>query len=281
MALGTNSTKVLFAKNDTLLCAGQTMGDIVVWSLARGEVLTNLSGQSAPIACLGLAEGARLISVDFQGSVAKWRLTDCARETCWTNPAIGEANRQRPSFAASPEGRFLVSNKRSTGGVHLWDLATGEPAGSLQDAGNFSGGDFSPRRGLFAAVGGDGSIKIWDLAHRKKLKGWYGHLQDAYCLAFSADGTRLASGGLDDEAVIKLWDIEDLANPRELMTLPAGNAPIMQVAFGADGRVLVARNAHGDLFVWHAPQLSDLATDPVLAAVDEELAGRVITEMPW
>lgn len=280
-ALGTNNTRVHFATNDALLCAGQTAGKIVVWDLARGEVLTNLSGRSAPIVYLGLVGSSRLISVDSEGSVARWRLTDFVRETSWPNHEIVGASVKRPGFAASPDGRLLVSSERSNGGVHLWDVATGKPAGSLQDRGPFSGGDFSTRRGLFAAVGGDGSIKIWDLAHRKKLKGWYGHLQNAYCLAFSADGNRLASGGLDNEAVIKLWDIQDLTNPRELMTLPAGNAAILQVAFGPDGRVLVARNAPGDLFVWHAPQLSDLATDPVLAAVDEELAGRVITEMPW
>jgi WD40 repeat protein len=49
-----------------------------------------------------------------------------------------------------------------------------------------------------------GQVGLWDLRTRRLILSWRAHLGLVYGLAFSPDGTRLASGGNDQ--VIALWE---------------------------------------------------------------------------
>jgi Flp pilus assembly protein TadD len=79
-----------------------------------------------------------------------------------------------------------------------------------------------------------GEVELWDVADGRAVRTLRGHSHLVTGLAFSPDGTRLASAGHDH--VMKLWDP---ATGQELRSLQ-GQRRFLCVAFSPDGTRLVA-----------------------------------------
>jgi WD40 repeat protein len=77
-------------------------------------------------------------------------------------------------------------------------------------------------------------VKLVELATGKTLD-LRGHSELALALAFTPDGTTLASGGTD--GLVKLWDV---ATGQERGTLPGHGVPLLSVAFSPDGQTLAS-----------------------------------------
>ena len=71
--------------------------------------------------------------------------------------------------------------------------------------------------------------------------------REVRALAFSPDGTLLATGG--DGPYINLWDTNTGRGKRDLIA-PSGNFAVIALAFNPDGKMLYALEAHGLLRVW-------------------------------
>ena len=74
-----------------------------------------------------------------------------------------------------------------------------------------------------------------------------GHKEVVLALAYSPDGTRLATASYD--TTTKVWDAESGA---ELLTLSANTARNTGVAFSPDGTRLVVASDDGTAKVWDA-----------------------------
>jgi len=120
---------------------------------------------------------------------------------------------------------------------------------------------FSPD-GKRLAVGGTGSIFIWDLATGQSSVRLTGDIGDITTLAFSPDGARLASGG-DDHAV-RLWN---LATGRESLTLTRHAERINALAFSPDGTRLASASDDKSVILWNTAAGEAVKTLPHAAAV--------------
>ena len=72
-----------------------------------------------------------------------------------------------------------------------------------------------------------------------------GHTNWVMGVAFSPDGSRLASAGADQ--TVRIWDV---ARGRELLTLRGPEDRVHGVAFSPDGASLAAASADGLVRVW-------------------------------
>jgi WD40 repeat protein len=84
---------------------------------------------------------------------------------------------------------------------------------------------------------------------------WDGHEAGVYCLAISADGRLLASGGGDHR--VRLWDV---AAGREVRTLEGHADAVTHLAVSPRGKVLVSGGGEGSVHFWRLPGGEPLGT---------------------
>ncbi len=152
----------------------------------------------------------------------------------------------------SPDGATLAA----VGGdwrLRLLDLRTGKewgPAG--EPRGQTTHLAFSPADGQIA-LARDGRIELWSGAtgERPQILGDHGGGID--CLAFSSDGTLLASAGAD--WLIRLWDVRE---GRLKGRLSGHTATVKSLAFAPDGRSLASGGDDRTVRLWYLPTLQEL-----------------------
>ena len=160
--------------------------------------------------------------------------------------------------AMSPDPRLsivaLMANDKKHSVAGLWNWGSKEAPLMLIDSAGVRCLAFSPDGRKLVAGMQNGTIRSWVLSESERPQHGYefeGHTEAVESLAFSLDGTRLASAGADK--TFRWWNPVRAAQLRSL-DVPPGTERIIGLSFLADGRLVAATFRATDIEIWRVPQ---------------------------
>jgi WD40 repeat protein len=228
----------------------------LLWS-ARTEFVRRKDEHTNIVGVVWSPDLSMLAVANVNGAVMLWDVH--AGRLRWVQRDAHKSDGMGVAFNA--DGRFVVSAAVPDGKreVKVWEAASGAPA-ALERGGTVASTLATKATGevvhnlalsgdgrLLAEGGrwGDASIKIREVAGGKVYRVLEGHPGIVHALAFSPDGSRVASGSGD--RLVRLWDARTGAL---LAVLEGHTSAVLAVAFSPDGKLVVSAGADRTLRVW-------------------------------
>lgn len=231
---------------------------------ARAPILTN-KGQIA--LALLLSAGAYQITSTFEARNSLFYFMDTLSDTGPSLITTLQSPSEVRSIAFSPDGKLMATGDEE-GAIILWDVQTYRPIGRpLTDHMMYSvsGGRalfnvnslaFSPDSKILASGGEDSRIILWDIVTHEPIgEPIYSHIYSSdnalllgvRSVAFSPDGRRLVSGGID--GTVRLWDVAT-GTPIGKPLKDHDSGGVESVAFSPDGKVVASASEINELMLW-------------------------------
>jgi WD40 repeat protein len=237
-----------FSPDGGLLISASVDKTLKLWRVADGRLLSTLEGHIRSVSGVAISPlGDMLASSSSDRTIRLWRLSDGEMLTALETPA-GLAT--SPAF--SPTGEILAcvtANKL----VQFWNvenLLAGRNPTALPDLSidpqGVTGVTFLPSDEILACESRrDQAILLYRLQDFSLWRTLQGHTADINCLAYSPDGSLLASGSWDNS--LRLWRVKDGAC---LHTIKGHRAGVLDLAFSPDGEIMVTASADHSLRLW-------------------------------
>lgn len=197
--------------------AEKPWSELKLWDVEKGEQIAELEGHPTAVKSIAFSpDGNTIASCGTNGTTILWQTIAPYKKT-----VLGENPKGASSVAFSPDGKIVSCGSYTESTlVKFWTVATGEELPTIEDRfGPFiislaylPGGKTLVMGGMRqrAILDEDrGSyLALWDTATLKERLVIRGHFRPILCIAVSADGSQLATGGLDKE--VRLWDLKGL-----------------------------------------------------------------------
>jgi WD40 repeat protein/serine/threonine protein kinase len=207
-----------------------------LWGECKDTSQRTLRGPVGQVLGINLSkDGLTLTSVDDNGRTCIWDLASGQYTTL-----LGPIAR-----ALAPDGKTLAFGRAKL--IQLWSRDKGRVAASFPLPEWLFSAAFSPDGDRLTVGCGDGSVHVFDLKTRQKLKLEGDVLQNGpvFKVTFSPDGRTLGSGWAS--GMVRLWNLD---TGRMSVPLKGHTAKINDLAFTPDGKTLASTSDDSSIRLW-------------------------------
>ena len=240
---------IVFSPDGMAIAGGSSRdGKVRLWNAHTGEEILTIAEHMKPIYSLAYSSDGRTLAIGTGHVYEGIRLWDVLTGQNYLNLEGHEHLVQ--SLAFSHDGSTLASGSWDDT-ARLWDVRTGKNLHVLREwsgCGDVDAVALSPDGRLLATVYGC-KVYLWNVRTGERLETLADHLEEVSTIAFSPDGSTLASGGSWGDATIRLWDVRT-ANATH--ALVGHQRTVTSVAFSPDGLALASGGSDDTIRIWDA-----------------------------
>jgi WD40 repeat protein len=238
-------TSVAWSPSGSVTASGSAWegGPILLWDAASGKSLGELEGHTSWISQLVFStDGLRLYSASGDQTIRIW---DVEKQLA----ILRGSSLDVAGLALSPDGTTLASACKD-GVVAFWSAVprSREEMPRLIPLGQCARPAFAPDSRVLA-VPRAGTVRLFDLVTSEEIEPIPALGSDIEVVAYSPDGTQLASGS--GSGKIRVWSC---AERRLLRELNGHKERIRLFRFRANGTRLLSIDAQGQAIWWDAPK---------------------------
>jgi WD40 repeat protein len=228
-----------------------TEGEIKVWNLKTGDLVTTWRGHTKLITALVfLPDGKTLVSAGEDKDIVAWD-AEQGQEKRTLRSQSGAVT----ALALTPDGKTLASGN-SDRTVRLWDTTTYKSGPTLKGhSGPVAALAFSGDGKTLVSTGGvydlemgkwlSGEVKVWDVPSATERATLKKHTDVVSALALIPDGQAMITGSGD--TTMKLWD---LTTKTERTTILGHTSRVTAVAVTQDGKLLASGGGDRTVKLW-------------------------------
>ena len=246
---------VAFSPDGKTVASGAEDNTIKLWDVETKQNIATLTGHKDKVFSIAFSPNGKILASGAQDDTVKlWHVMTGQNLHTFKH-------RERVfSVAFSPDGKVVAGG--AWRGIKLWNIETGEDISVLEGGTRVRSGSiaFSSDGATLASAsvdrfgGTSGAVTLWDVETGKDLATLHGHTERIPAVAFSPDGTTIASGLRD--GTVKLWNVKTGEN---IHTYSGGGN---LVVFSPDGKTLAAASWNG-IRLWEVATRKNIPTFPI------------------
>ena len=263
-------TSLDFSPDGSILASASLNGSIHLWNTETGETIGESLRHPLPSIRSPFIDAKITIAFSPSGSALVSAGTDGSIR--WWNPHTGETigeplsgHEGEVSCVAFNSNGSILASAGEDNTIRLWNPSTGHMFLQWntpidEETGfTFHKGirciSFSPTGSILATGGQDNTIRLWETSSGKSIgEPLRGHDNELTSVAFSPDGSVLASSSMGDKT-IRLWDVSTCQAIGE--PLPGHEGGVNHLTFSPDGSVLASGSDDKTIRLWHAVPLRE------------------------
>lgn len=255
---------IVYSPDGTTLASAGGDHTVRLWDVKNSRLTSILKGHSERVhTVIYSPDGAILASVSNDKTIKLWRASDSYLLATLEGHSQGICD-----VAYSPDGTTLASASDDKT-MKLWSVRDGNFLNTLEShTSRVTAISYSPDGETLASASRDGTIKLWNVSSSfvkgspfdsndgRLIATLKGHKDSVNDIAYSLDGTTLASAGSDH--TVRLWyQTKDI---RLLSTLEGNRSWVSSLSYSPDGKILASGGYDKTVKFWNVEEGQLLST---------------------